>query len=377
MQAIARFTTTMCLGLLLLAASHARSQDACNGPYKGKSISPEELADVLAAHRKWLVNEPFGQKANLCGAVLIRANLREANLSQADLKGAALDEADLKGAKLLGADLRRANLSAVLLHKAFLFDTELTKANVSSADVSAVTFEPRSLPDIRSIAFARPLSTMRFEYNPRALHELREAFKKAGLRQQEREVTYAIKHTERHKGWNDRYAGIFQRIESIFNLIFFELTCAYGMAPGRPLLILVGLIPGFAIPYSLALRSRSDAGIWAVWLTDRVHKYPGEEKPVRVTDTHPLPNPWPPGQGWAHLGRLVRAAFIGLYFSLLSAFHIGWRELNVGNWISRLQPREYTLRATGWVRVVSGIQSLLSVYLLALWALTYFGRPFE
>ena len=65
------------------------------------------------------------------------------------------------------------------------------------------------------------------------------------------------------------------------------------------------------------------------------------------------------------------------YFSLLSAFHIGWRDLNVGTWIARVQPREYALRATGWVRVISGIQSLLSVYLLAMWALTYFGRPFQ
>jgi hypothetical protein len=46
-------------------------------------------------------------------------------------------------------------------------------------------------------------------------------------------------------------------------------------------------------------------------------------------------------------------------------------------WISRLQKREYTLRATGWVRSVAGLQSLLSVYLLALWVLTYFGRPFD
>jgi hypothetical protein len=29
------------------------------------------------------------------------------------------------------------------------------------------------------------------------------------------------------------------------------------------------------------------------------------------------------------------------------------------------------------VRVVSGLQSLASVYLVALWALSYFGRPFE
>jgi hypothetical protein len=35
------------------------------------------------------------------------------------------------------------------------------------------------------------------------------------------------------------------------------------------------------------------------------------------------------------------------------------------------------MRATGWVRVAAGVQSLLSVYLIALWVLTYFGRPFE
>jgi hypothetical protein len=73
----------------------------------------------------------------------------------------------------------------------------------------------------------------------------------------------------------------------------------------------------------------------------------------------------------------LRAFGYAAYFSLLSAFHIGWRDLNVGTWISRIQFHEYTLRATGWVRFVSGLQSLLSVYLLAIWALTYFSRPFQ
>ena len=72
-------------------------------------------------------------------------------------------------------------------------------------------------------------------------------------------------------------------------------------------------------------------------------------------------------------------AFIwyALYFSLLSSFHFGWRDLNVGNWISRIQGQQYALRATGRVRTVSGIQSLISIYLVALWVLTYFGRPFQ
>jgi hypothetical protein len=40
-------------------------------------------------------------------------------------------------------------------------------------------------------------------------------------------------------------------------------------------------------------------------------------------------------------------------------------------------PREYTRRAKGWLRVVSGAQSLISVDLIAMSVLTYSGRPFE
>jgi hypothetical protein len=35
------------------------------------------------------------------------------------------------------------------------------------------------------------------------------------------------------------------------------------------------------------------------------------------------------------------------------------------------------LKATGWVRVVAGVQSLLGVYMVALSILSYFGHLFE
>ena len=66
-----------------------------------------------------------------------------------------------------------------------------------------------------------------------------------------------------------------------------------------------------------------------------------------------------------------------LYFSFLSAFSVGWHEINIGTWIGRLNPDEYTLRATGWLRSLSGFQSLVSIFLLALAFLCYFGDPFE
>lgn len=167
---------------------------------------------------------------------------------------------------------------------------------------------------------------------------------------------------------------------NIFQLVLFEWTCDYGMTPSRPLLIMfVGLFI-FTLPYLLALRSGNpETGVWLLLPSDRVLDRKLKDHPIKLTTRtpfRPLPeNRW--ARRMAYLRRGWRSLRLAFYFSLLSAFYLGWRELNVGTWISRLQKQEYNLRATGWVRTVSGLQSLLSVYLLALWALTYFGRPFD
>lgn len=70
---------------------------------------------------------------------------------------------------------------------------------------------------------------------------------------------------------------------------------------------------------------------------------------------------------------LIRAAIL---FSTMSAFNIGFRDIAAGRWIRLLTKREYDLKATGWTRVIAGLQAVVSVGLLALWLLTYFGRPF-
>jgi hypothetical protein len=45
------------------------------------------------------------------------------------------------------------------------------------------------------------------------------------------------------------------------------------------------------------------------------------------------------------------------YFSLISAVNIGFEDFTPGDWIRRLQPREYSLEAVGWVRVVASAHS--------------------
>jgi hypothetical protein len=64
-----------------------------------------------------------------------------------------------------------------------------------------------------------------------------------------------------------------------------------------------------------------------------------------------------------------------MFFSLMSAFNIGFRDANFGRWLELLTQRECDLKAVGWARTATGFQSVASVYLIALWVLTYFGRP--
>ena len=320
------------------------------------------------------------QHAHLERGSLLEADLRRANLGSANIQRALLERANLQEANLDEAELQRSSLHGANLRAASLRGANLEATNLAKANLTAAIFEikPGSLPDIPPLAIASGLAEMTFDVSPHALVELREAFKKLGMRDQERQITYAIEKTgRRHLGesrhWSDKFEGAFK-------YLFFELPCDYGMTPGRSLKILGGSIGLFSLVYiSALLAARGRAGIWVFWPADRVYTAEGEPSPIRLTSEFIFPRlqARAAGRWWSAVIRWLSVPFVGLYFSIISAFSLGWRELNVGTWISRMQPREYILRATGWVRFVAGFQSLLSVYLLALWVLTYWGRPFE
>ena len=92
-------------------------------------MTKEQLNEILEKHKKWLNDEPGGERANLWGANLRGANLRGADLWGADLWGADLRGADLRGANLWGADLRGANLWGANLWGANLQEADLRGAN--------------------------------------------------------------------------------------------------------------------------------------------------------------------------------------------------------------------------------------------------------
>ncbi len=117
-----------------------------------KTISEQELKDILDKHGKWLRNEEGAERANLRSANLRSADLRYANLRYADLRSADLSyanlsSADLRSANLSSADLRSANLSYADLRSA-----DLRSANLRYADLryANLRYADLSSADLRS-----------------------------------------------------------------------------------------------------------------------------------------------------------------------------------------------------------------------------------
>ena len=90
-----------------------------------KTISNDDLKEILRKHALWLNNDPEGKKADLSGA-----DLTGADLTGADLRGVYLYKADLSGAGLRWADLWGADLSKADLNKADLTGADLWGAKI-------------------------------------------------------------------------------------------------------------------------------------------------------------------------------------------------------------------------------------------------------
>jgi uncharacterized protein YjbI with pentapeptide repeats len=149
-------------------------------------------------------------KANLFGAQLNKANLRGVHLNEADLVGAELNKADLVGAELNKAnlsyaqlnkaDLRRvqlseANLFGAQLNKAVLIQSGLKDTHLAAVNLTDAIYAPASPPPDAYVADIEGLRTIVFpKGNEAGLVQLRELLQKAGLRDLEREATYAIEH---------------------------------------------------------------------------------------------------------------------------------------------------------------------------------------
>ena len=342
-----------------LLAAHLSRTSMAGAKFVDANLAQADLTNVVIA-----------TGADFKDAKLGVAKLRGANLSAASIVAAKLNSAGLEGARLDDADLSRADLTNANLVGASLRNATVTDARLAYVNLSDAEYAPRSPPPDPYVVGIEGLRNVKFSTASEiGLVQLRELLQKAGLREREREITYAIEKGRTRLALFGPTNG--DVLEGIFRVVAFQWPIEYGLQYGRALVLLFGLwimmIPIYwFLIWEIPGQRKPFAGIYRNWPKDRVERDGSGgviiEPEARVER---LKAGDVPALAWA------------AWFSLLSTFHIGFREFSVGTWLSRVHPEQFTLEPAGWVRTVSGLQSLISLYLLAMWVLTYFGRPFQ
>jgi hypothetical protein len=350
------------LTILFFLSVHLSAQQQQSWTWRdgtGNVRSRADLEAVRTQHKLWLdTNGKSGARANLSYADLRRADLSGMDLNGADLSGADLSGADLTAANLARADLRTANMGDTNLSS-----TEMGGAFLSQADLSGARFEPKNFPELHELARAHGLHLMTYQITPNPLTQIRKQFQDAGFHEQERAITCAL---------NRANANFDSPSERWFKRVAFDFTSQYGLAPWQPLRLVLWLWSFFSGVYAFFMHRPGASGIYFVgtrWWRGRSNTQGIQIRPRTIR-----------AKGWRFpflwLLQESRVFRVAMFFSLISAFNIGFRDINFGRWLRMLTKREYDLKAFGWARTASGLQSLLSVYLIALWVLVYFGRPF-
>jgi len=328
-----------------------------------------DLEERIASSRQQTLDQ-MGQGMR---TITVSLDLGGAYLVNADLANDTLCRVLLCGANLTGADLRGADLTgAILSEEQSLFFECTTPTQFWYADVAGCIFEPVDLPSIASMSTAKGLRSLRWRSSPAALVQLREEFGKLGFKQAEREVVCALR---RHD------PGFFDK------LFLFDLFCEYGSNLSLLVRWVIGLWAACALCYYRffftgdgsgirlieAIRNRDKhARLWDTFHDDKKESLEFELKYNSSNLVGHWPNP-----KFAHLDLRLRFIWWALFFSAISAFNIGFRDVNFGRWLRLLTRRDFDLQPYGWVRVISGVQALISVYLVALWILSFVGTPFK
>lgn len=386
-------------------------------------LTPKRVEHVCSTHFEKLPNSEALAKVRMVNAVLTNAKVLNADLSGADLNGA-----NLTGSFFQQVDLQDANLSRGLLDRIRLIDSRLTGADLTGASLSSSSlwgtdfsyadfkdakldgadfrdallcnadFEPMTIPtDPRLLATARGLEFLSFRDRPDALTVLRSQLREKGFRSQERKLTYALKWHEAEEYWGRCFTGSSEACAEFgLNELLLDWTCGYGLVPERALLLLARLWVLCAFVYWCFLRFSKQGGLYLIPSRQGGRNVLPHPKLQRIKpharNLRATPDSQTGNKTRFLIGRvrsllfrkpfrrirrrcpLLRAA---VWFSTVSAFNIGFRDVAAGRWLRLLTGREYEIRARGFLRMLSGFQALLSVGLLAIWVLTYFGRPFD
>lgn len=328
------------------------------------SSSPANLErailDSVDLRNRLLINMVLNS-ANLMSANLTRANLTNAYLLFANLTNADLNETNLTNANLNEANLTLASLAGANLTLASLAGTNLKYAFLSFSDLKDAIFQPDSIPSSEHILYAQNLDHLHYVTSPSKLLLLKKSLQEEGFGEAARQINAAY-HRE-----------LFRHDQNIFGFIkklAFDYTCEYGSNSSHLLLLIfiIWVICGFIYWPFLHIRMRY-SGLYLFYSIKRINARADHFQVLKLFYKFSL--------RLNNYQSIFKACGIAFLFSLMSAFNIGFREINFGSWIRLLSFSEFDIKAKGLPRTISGIQSLLSFYFFVLWFLTLFGNPFD
>jgi uncharacterized protein YjbI with pentapeptide repeats len=299
-------------------------------------------------------------------AILKRCKLeniiaRFADFRHADMEGASLLNAGLSQADFSYANLRKSNLSHASLRKSDMAGTDLAESNMQEADVafadlSQALYEPSIQPPVHVMHLAHNLSTLTWNEDPRKLAELQSAFREVGLSRSEKEIAAAMRRHDAR--W--------------WEVPLFDWTYEYGSNGTRPALLLFVLWLACTPIYLRALYLRGPRGLYLVVCGKHIDV---EGQPTKIKKlSYRFQRPLLTIESLRSFMKQHRRSFsTALFFSFRSTLNIGFGDLSFDRWIRMLHKRDFDLKARGWPRVVAGLQSLVSLFLVSLALVSYFG----
>jgi hypothetical protein len=209
-----------------------------------------------------------------------------------------------------------------------------------------VYFEPATLPDIECISTCIGLDNLRYLRNPSALIQLKKEMLDKGFNEAAKKIEASLKRSEYLKS---------NRFTTALNYLLFDLTYAYGSDKGRPLLIYLYSILFFALIYWNLNGKFKDSTILII------KKQPPREYKRRIyfVNTNMKIKKY----------ILTEAQYLSnsLIFSFSKSLRLGFGIFDFSKWIQMMQVREYTFNETNYLRPITGVQSLISLFLIFLW----------
>ena len=339
-----------------------------------------EYANLKSANLKFArMNAINAKSANFKQADLYHAHLPSAQLNYANFSNADLSDSNLSQADLSYANLSNTSLKGALLVHSDLTGTTIKNANFANANFNDAFFQPvineKSLPNLVGLSASQQFNHVRLSDTQgiAVLVNLRAAYAALNFRRMERTLTAMVKTKEMQMTWQ---SGGWSRIEAAASYLLFYLPVEFGASPGRALRLLLyfGLLLSAA--YYISCYQKS-ARIGISWQSrQRLGR-----QCLSASQPDKIYYQWiklKPSSGFCNaFNQQWRCIKIALGFSLLSTFSVIWRAFNVDSWVGHVQDRQWRYYSCGWIRIVAGSQALISAYLLVIWALTYFGKPFE